>query len=96
MVAIVQPDSRLAPRSPIGAVALAACLQLAFAVPTFYAQEHPTPPRLRDRRGRRPRSGRQRAPLEPGAPVWHYPDGSVQVGYRRVSAVKLSSFKFTV
>ncbi|TDV57654.1 galactonate dehydratase [Actinophytocola oryzae] len=32
-------DARIAPHSPIGPVALAACLQLAFAVPNFYAQE---------------------------------------------------------
>jgi galactonate dehydratase len=32
-------DAQLAPHSPLGPVALAACLQLAFAVPNFYAQE---------------------------------------------------------
>ncbi|MET0134625.1 MAG: galactonate dehydratase [Kibdelosporangium sp.] len=32
-------DAQIAPHSPIGPVALAACLQLAFAVPNFYAQE---------------------------------------------------------
>jgi len=32
-------DAQLAPHSPVGPVALAACLQLAFAVPNFYAQE---------------------------------------------------------
>jgi galactonate dehydratase len=32
-------DAQLAPHSPLGPVALAACLQVAFAVPNFYAQE---------------------------------------------------------
>jgi galactonate dehydratase len=32
-------DAQIAPHSPLGPVALAACLQLAFAVPNFYAQE---------------------------------------------------------
>jgi galactonate dehydratase len=32
-------DAVIAPHSPIGPLALAACLQLAFAVPNFYAQE---------------------------------------------------------
>ena len=33
-------DVQLAPHCPLGPVALAACLQLDFAVPNFYAQEH--------------------------------------------------------
>ncbi|BDZ49394.1 galactonate dehydratase [Frondihabitans sucicola] len=33
-------DVQLAPHCPLGPVALAACLQLDFAVPHFYAQEH--------------------------------------------------------
>lgn len=32
-------DAQIAPHSPLGPVALAACLQIAFAVPNFYAQE---------------------------------------------------------
>jgi galactonate dehydratase len=32
-------DAQLAPHCPLGPVALAACLQVAFAVPNFYAQE---------------------------------------------------------
>lgn len=32
-------DAQIAPHSPVGPLALAACLQVAFAVPNFYAQE---------------------------------------------------------
>ncbi|MGW6278618.1 galactonate dehydratase [Kribbella sp. NPDC055071] len=100
-------DAQLAPHSPIGPVALAACLQLAFAVPNFYVQEQslnlhlgpseatavlrdPTP--LIPVNGRIPRlagaglgieidedavrAAVDTGPLEPGSPLWHYPDGS--------------------
>lgn len=33
-------DAQIAPHCPLGPVALAACLQLDFAVPNFFAQEH--------------------------------------------------------
>jgi galactonate dehydratase len=100
-------DAQLAPHCPLGPVALAASLQLAFAVPNFYAQEQVLNPHLGGSEALRvladpgvltPVGGRiprltgpglgieidedavraavDDGPLEPGSPVWEYPDGS--------------------
>ncbi|WP_294178731.1 galactonate dehydratase [uncultured Schumannella sp.] len=100
-------DAQVAPHCPLGPVTLAACLQVDFAVPNFFAQEqvidvhNPSSAWLQILRnpevlqlvdGHIPRltgpglgididedivrSLVVDGPLEPGSPVWAYPDGS--------------------